>query len=143
MNKSYIYSSVFCGFKAAYAELRPSFVIGWESWTFVNIVLWYARGEGLKWSAWGEVWAVLFKKSKKQSSEVNWAHWSKVDGRDTLHTVKELEHKQPQFVNETQNPPAPTHTDTVYLEEKGLTAACCQNSDPICCCLSHFIKFKS
>lgn len=72
---------------------------GWESCTFVNIVLWYAWGEGVKWSAWGEVWAVLFRRPKKQSLEVNWAQWSKVDGRDILHTLKELEHKQPQLVN--------------------------------------------
>lgn len=71
----------------------------WWAGTFVKPVLWCVRGEGVTACSLSKVWAVLFTGQEEPSSAAKGAQWSTVDGGDTLHTLKELEHKQPQFVN--------------------------------------------
>lgn len=53
--------------------------------------------QGAAQSACGDVWWRFAQEAPR--AEVSGAQWSRDDGGDTLHTLKELEHKQPQFVN--------------------------------------------
>lgn len=69
----------------------------------MQLVIWHTAAGEL--TACHPLGLVLFWEPEEQSLEVKRAQRSRVDGKDTLHThthtLKELEHKQPQLLNNT------------------------------------------